>query len=116
MANPNPSPSTRWGKGQSGNPGGKTSAHRKAEVKAAELAAMAQSELVEALYNAITNIKDDEDKLAKLSANVLRLLKDSQDRGFGAPQQHIDTTSGGESIPKGMAAFHAYIGDEDADD
>lgn len=107
MANSNPSPSTRIG--QPGGPApGKTSEHRKAEIKAAELAALVQADLVEALYNTLQDAKDDADKLDAIRSDVLKLLKDSQDRGFGSPQQHIDNTSSdGSMTPKGLGAFYA---------
>lgn len=100
MANHNPNTSglTPFKPGQSGNPGGKTSEHRKAEIKAAELAAMVQADLVEALYNTLQQAEGDEAKLGAIKADVLKLLKDSQDRGFGSPQQHIDNTSSDGSM------------------
>ena len=108
----NPNPDTSGLKpfqpGQSGNPGGKTSEHRKAEVRAAEMAAMVQADLVEALYNTIKSADNDADRLDELRSDVLKLLKDSQDRGFGSPQQHIDNTSSdGSMTPKGLGDFYA---------
>jgi len=104
MANPNPPPppmETRWKKGQSGNPGGKTSDHRKAEIKAAELAAKVQLELLEALNNTLESAKNDEDKLAAIRSDVLKLLKDAQDRGYGAPKSSVDLSStDGSMSPK----------------
>lgn len=91
--NPNPSPETRWQPGQSGNPGGKTSEHRKAEIRAAELAAKVQLDLVEALSNTLDAAEGDEDKLAAIKADVLKLLKDAQDRGYGAPKSSMDLSS-----------------------
>lgn len=92
MANPNPDPRYQWKKGQSGNPGGKTSAHRKAEVRAAEAAALVQADLVEALARVLSEA-GDEQKVNNIRSDVLKLLKDAQDRGFGAPVQHVDQTS-----------------------
>lgn len=98
MANTIPDHPTKFKPGQSGNPGGKSSEHRKAEIKAAELAAMVQADLVEALYNTLQQAEGDEAKLGAIKADVLKLLKDSQDRGFGSPQQHIDNTSSDGSM------------------
>ena len=100
MANHNPNTSglKPFQPGQSGNPGGKTSEHRKAEIKAAELAAMVQADLVEALHNTVKDAANDQDKLDQIRSDVLKLLKDSQDRGFGSPQQHIDNTSSDGSM------------------
>lgn len=97
MANPNPSPSTRIG--QPGGPApGKSSEHRKAEIRAAEKAALVQADLVDALYNTVQAAGDDEERLAAIRSDVLKLLKDSQDRGFGAPQVHVDNTSSDGSM------------------
>jgi hypothetical protein len=93
MANPDPSPETRFVPGQSGNPGGKTSEHRKAEIRAAELAAKVQLDLVEALHNTIVSAGDDKVKLEAIRADVLKLLKDAQDRAFGTPKASIDLES-----------------------
>lgn len=93
MANPNPSPATRFKKGQVANPGGKTSEHRRAEIRAAELAAKVQLDLVEALSNTLDTADGDEAKLAAIKADVLKLLKDAQDRGYGAPKSSVDLSS-----------------------
>jgi len=90
---------TQWKPGQSGNPGGKTSEHRKAEVRAAEAAAKVQADLVEALARVVSSADDDPTKLEHIRADVLKLLKDAQDRGFGAPTQHVDNTSSDGSSP-----------------
>lgn len=96
MANPNPPPppeETRWQPGQSGNPGGKTSEHRKAEVRAAELAAKIQLDLVEALSSAVDGCDGDKEKLVYLNKEVNALLKNAQDRGYGAPKSSMDISS-----------------------
>ena len=93
MANDNPSPETRFKPGQSGNPGGKTASHRAAEVKAAELAAKVQLDLVQALANAIDAQDGDEARIDHIRSDVLKLLKDAQDRGFGQPTQPQEITS-----------------------
>ena len=103
MANPNPNMEglQPFKPGQSGNPGGKTSEHRKAEVRAAEAAAKVQADLIEALARVMDTAKDDADKLAYIRAEVNTLLKNAQDRAFGSPTQQIDSTSsdGSASLP-----------------
>ena len=79
--------------GQSGNPGGKTAEHRANEVKAAELAAKARLGIVEAFANLVSGTATDAERHALLNSDALRLLKDSEDRGFGAPTQPVDSTS-----------------------
>lgn len=79
--------------GQSGNPGGKTSEHRKAEIRAAEAAAKVQADLVEALARVVSSAGDDAEKMEHIRSDVLKLLKDAQDRGFGSPVQPQEITS-----------------------
>lgn len=95
MANPNPNMEglQPFKPGQSGNPGGKTSEHRKAEIRMAEAAAKVQAEMVEALARVIDQAKGDEQKLEHVRGDILRLLSDSMDRGFGKAVQQVDNTS-----------------------
>lgn len=79
--------------GQSGNPGGKTSEHRKAEIEAAELAAKTRLGLVRAFANLLDGKATDDERVQLLNSDALRLLKDSEDRGFGSPTQPVDNTS-----------------------
>ena len=120
MANPNPPPppeETRWQPGQSGNPGGKTSEHRKAEIRAAEIAAKVQLDLVEALHNTLKAAQDDAPKLAAIKADVLKLLKDSQDRGYGAPKSSVDLSSeDGSMSPPTTVKIEAVAGKSDKDE
>jgi len=88
-----PNPDTQFKPGQSGNPGGKTASHRAAEVKAAELAAKVQLDLVQALANAVSECDGDVGRLEYLTKEVNALLKNAQDRGFGAPVQPQEITS-----------------------
>lgn len=101
MAGQFPNKSTQFKPGQSGNPGGKTSEHRQAEIRAAEAAAIVQADLVEALARVVQTAGDDLERLAHIKAEVNTLLKNAQDRGFGSPQQHVDQTSsdGSASLP-----------------
>lgn len=92
MPNPNPSPETRFKPGTSGNPGGKTSAQRDLEVRNAELATRISNKFLEELATAVEGGSGDE-VLAHVRAEVLKLIKDSQDRGLGTPRQSIEHTS-----------------------
>ena len=91
--NPNPSPATRFKPGCTGNPGGVTSEQKTRELRNAEKA----SELVEFMLDEALREIEDADTDARpailksnLNANFLKMVKDSQDRGFGAPKQVID--------------------------
>lgn len=101
MATPPPPKEYQFKPGQSGNPGGKTSAHRKAEIRAAELAALVQLEWMESLFKLVKDSKEDSDKIAYINKEMNTLVKNAQDRGFGAPTQQIDNTSsdGSASLP-----------------
>jgi hypothetical protein len=89
MANPNPSPETRFKPGHA--LGGKTSEQRKLEYEAAEIAARARHKLVSIIGKKLEDAGiDDLTALELLSSDVLRLLKDSEDRAHGTPKQSID--------------------------
>jgi len=99
-----PNPSTQFKPGVSGNPNGKTSEHRKAEVEAAELAAKMQLRMIKALDAKVTQLETAEDApdpyaaMSAIKADILKLIKDAQDRGFGAPVQPVDNTSSDGSM------------------
>jgi hypothetical protein len=96
MANPNPSPDTRFG-GKNGNPsgGGKNKGQRKAEMEAAEnaakLRARALSELMERMES--KERLDDGDLEMLINPASLKLFKDSEDRAHGTPTQAVEHTS-----------------------
>lgn len=102
--NPTPPPKeTRFKPGQSGNPGGKTSAQRKAEVEAAEKAALIRDNLLGAVLRDMQINPETEKMLAHLKADVLRLVTDTLDRAHGKPAQAVDhTSSDGSMSPKGI--------------
>ena len=90
--NPNPSPATRFT--SSGNPAGKTSAQKKAELANAEMATKIQTRMLEALHGVMLEDPTKENIVdAYIKADFLRLLKDAQDRGLGTPKQSIDIES-----------------------
>lgn len=86
MANPNPSPKTRF---KPGNPGGgKTSEQKRLEYEAAEMAAALRHKML----SVITEKAEGENPaeiLAFLDANTLKLFKDSEDRAHGTPVQSV---------------------------
>lgn len=91
MANPNPSPETRFKPGVAN--GGKTSAQKKFEYEAAAIAA-------ELRFRALSGIKEkldageiDPADLAK--DGFLRLFKDSEDRAHGTPKATSELTGAG---------------------
>lgn len=82
MANPNPSPETRFT--SSGNPKGKTAEQRQAEVQAAEISAKLRLAALIRMQEMIDGGEMDAVELAK--DGPLRLFKDSEDRAFGSPK------------------------------
>ncbi len=87
MANPNPSPETRFEPGKSGNPGGKTAEHVAAERKAAEMAALMRLQLLSSMQE---KVNAGVDPMELLSGDVVRLFKDSEDRAHGTPKATVE--------------------------
>ena len=94
MANPNPSPETRFKSGDewAGNGKGKTSNHRLAEVRAAENAAIIRDQALSEMLEKIA--AGEMTALEAISSDNLRLFKDSEDRAHGTPKQSVE--HGGE--------------------
>lgn len=91
MANPNPNTSglTPFKKGCVGNPGGKTSKQRKAEIRNAEKATLIRERLLDAIIAAT----DGGAGVEHIEASILKLVKDSEDRGLGQPKASVDVSN-----------------------
>lgn len=91
--NPNPSPETRFKPGDewAGNGKGKTSAHRLAEVRAAENAAVIRDKALSEMLEKIA--AGEITALEAINSDNLRLFKDSEDRAHGTPKQSVDHTN-----------------------
>jgi hypothetical protein len=89
MANPNPNPATRFKPGQAANPGGKTSEQRRLEVENAERAMRIRDRLLRSVEAKLAE-SDMDASVEFVEAAMLKLLKDSEDRGLGAPVQSVD--------------------------
>jgi hypothetical protein len=95
--NPNPSPSTRFG--APGGPAvGKTSEQRQLEVRNAWIATEIRGRLLDAVKATLQEDTSTENALARIEANVLKLLKDSEERGLGAPKASVDLTNSDGSL------------------
>ena len=89
MANPNPSPETRFKPGHA--LGGKTAEQRRFEYEAAEIAAKARHKLVSIIGKALEKDGIEQDEALKLlTPDILRLFKDSEDRAHGTPRQSVE--------------------------
>lgn len=110
---PNPENLKPFQPGQSGNPGGKTSEHRRLEIEAAEMAARLRHRMLVALDSQM-DVNDMPAVLDAIKSDVLRLIKDSEDRAHGTPKQSIESSGpDGAAIP---VAFNINIrGVENAD-
>jgi hypothetical protein len=87
QGNPNPSPATRFQKGQSGNPKGITTAMKNSHYKAAESIATIREKAL-----AIVASMDGQELLDALTAAVVALGKQADDRENGQPTQKQDIT------------------------
>lgn len=97
MANPNPSPETRFKKGNTANPGGKTKEQKRLEMEAAEMAAKIRHKMLSAMME---RLEADDDALEHLDANALKLFKDSEDRAHGTPKATTEMSGpDGGAIP-----------------
>lgn len=86
--NPNPSPETRFGVGKRANPAGKTSQQKRAEMKAAEIAAQLEQRLLAALA-----AQSDAELIEGLSGgDIVRMIKTAMDREFGTATQKVEAS------------------------
>lgn len=83
MANPNPSPDTRFG-AEKGNPsgGGKTKEQKQSEMRSAVIAAKMREKM---LSEMMERVEAGESALEMLDPAALKLFKDSEDRAHGTP-------------------------------
>lgn len=110
MANKNPSPRTRFKKGETGNPGGKTSEQVAIERRNAETAMRIRERLLKAAESKLNKIQDDDTALEFIEAAMLKLLRDAEDRGLGAPVQ-AHTSPDGSMSPPSRIEIVAVSGD-----
>jgi len=97
--NPNPSPATRFGAGNNANPNGKTSEQKRLELQNAETAMRIRERILRAAEARLVECSTDEVLDQFVDAAMLKLLKDSEDRGLGAPVQAVDHTTNGKDMP-----------------
>lgn len=103
MANPNPSPETRF---QPGNPGGgKTAEQKRLEYEAAEMSARIRHKLLSVITEKMgSDEKPDPSALELLNGDLLRLMKDSEDRAHGTPKATTEIGGiDGADIPLSIA-------------
>ena len=90
---------TQFKKGVSGNPGGKSKAQRKNELKAAEISAKMRLKTLASMQAMFIDKELGPDDLELLlSTGALNLFKQSEDRAHGTPKQYVDSTSSDGSM------------------
>jgi hypothetical protein len=75
-----------------GNAPGKTSEQKRLEYENAEAAMRIRARLLRATEAKLNELSTDE-AMTLIEAAMLKLLKDSEDRGLGAPVQAVDHSS-----------------------
>ena len=103
--NPNPSPDTRF---KLGNPGGgKTAEQKRFEYEAAEMSARIRHKVLSVIAeNMESGLSPIEGMTA---ADILRLMKDSEDRAHGTPKQTVHGAGDdGEHLHK-VSADEAFV-------
>lgn len=94
QGNPNPSPATRFGAGNRANPNGKTSEQKRLEMLNAEAAMRIRERILRAAEARLVECSTEQVLEEFVEAAMLKLLKDSEDRGLGAPVQDVRSGDG----------------------
>ena len=84
---------TRFKPGEVRNPGGKSSEQATLERRNAEAAMRIRERILRAAEAKLTECSTDDVLAQFVEAAMLKLLKDSEDRGLGAPIQPVDHSS-----------------------
>jgi hypothetical protein len=113
--NPNPSPETRFKPGNNANPGGKSKELKALEVEAATMAAKIRHAALSAMTEKLAKMAEAPDAtpdevLKLITADNLRLFKDSEDRAHGTPKQSVEQSgpNGGPIEVSADAAFATF--------
>ena len=84
-------------RGQKGNPKGKTSEQKRLELANAEAAMRIRERILRAAEARLVECSTEQVLEEFVEAAMLKLLKDSEDRGLGAPVQAITNPDGSMS-------------------
>lgn len=85
---------SRFQPGQSGNPKGKTAETKRLELANAEAAMRIRARALHAVEAKLGECSTDEAIAMLVEAAMLKLLKDSEDRGLGSPIQDVRSGDG----------------------
>lgn len=78
-----------------GNPNGKTSEQKRLEMRNAEVAMRIRERILAAAEEKLRECSTDEVLETFVENAMLRLIKDSEDRGLGSPVQPMSSPEGG---------------------
>lgn len=93
MANPNPSPETRFEPGKSGNPSGRSSQELKNLNEAARIASDLKLKALSCLQEYASSKESPLDVIqALMNADAVRLFKEVEDRAHGTPKASTELT------------------------
>jgi len=99
MANPNPSPETRFKPGQSGNPSGRSSEELRNMNEAARIASELTLKALSSLQERIGEAEAAQEIAALLLDKEVRgMIIEAQNRAHGTPKQAMDVTTAGEPM------------------
>ena len=106
---------TRFKPGHAGNPGGKTSEQKRLEMANAEAAMRIRARALHAVEAKLAESSTEEAIEMLVEAAMLKLLKDSEDRGLGAPVQAVTNPDGSFSKPTRIELIAVKPDDNGAD-
>jgi len=89
-----PPKATRFGAGNKANPSGKTSEQKRLELANAEAAMRIRERILRAAEARLVECSTEQVLEEFVEAAMLKLLKDSEDRGLGAPVQDLRSGDG----------------------
>jgi hypothetical protein len=99
-----------------GNPQGATSAQRKLEIANAERATRIRARMLEALEGVMNEHPEKEGIISDLvRPDILRLIKEAEDRGLGTPKQSLDVSNPDGSLAPQQIILRAAKPDADSD-
>lgn len=108
---------SQFQRGDVGNPKGKTSEQKLMELENAQIATRIQLRLLQALEGQMI---EDPTKLTivenYIKTEVLKLVKDAQDRGLGTPKQSVDLSSADGTMSPTRITIEAASPDDNGND
>lgn len=95
--------------GPRGNKPGQTSETRKRTILAAEKAAIARDIMLDSLVDVLSQTANPQDVIDHIRSDVLKLVHEALDRGYGKAQASVDVTSSDMSMSPAGASSDAVL-------